>query len=260
MPAKRKILVAFACAVAMAVTPACGEVTSSGTSAGLPSGLGGDPITTPTDRPSGKDSRQQPSIDHIVGSAAHRTGKHVALTFDDGPDPRWTPQVLALLQQYRARATFCMVGNNAQRYPGLVQQVSAAGNVLCNHTMSHDEDLTNQATEAQLSEIAGGRDAILGAAPQSDVTYYRAPAGNFSMPTREIAVELGMQPLAWSVDTRDWTRPGTPAIVARVKQQLRGGSVVLMHDAGGDRSQSVAALRQLLPWLVAQGYEFDVPA
>lgn len=277
MDSKRKTLLALVCSIAVVAASACGGVASDtgddvsagrSTLFGEPDGgaaasatpLDGDSVATPTNAPPADDSRQAPSVDRIVGSTAHKTGKHVALTFDDGPDPRWTPQVLALLEQYEARATFCMVGDNAQRYPGLVRQVAATGNVLCDHTMNHDENLRNQATETQQSEIAGGREAILAAAPQSEVTYYRAPGGNFSLQTRQIAVTLGMQPLAWSVDTRDWTRPGTSAIVAKAKQHLRGSSVVLLHDGGGDRSQSMAALGQLLPWLVAQGYEFDIPA
>jgi peptidoglycan-N-acetylglucosamine deacetylase len=200
----------------------------------------------------------------ILGSTKHREGPHIALTFDDGPDPTWTPQVLDLLDQYHAKATFCLVGTNAKAYPALVRRIAADGHALCDHTMHHDERLPDRPAATRHAEIEDGRAAILAAAPDARVPYYRAPGGAFSRPgndpdsVQKIAAALGMQSLAWSIDTVDWTRPGTAAIVAAVE---RAGShdVVLLHDAGGNRDQTVAALRIVLPWLVAHGYQFDLP-
>jgi peptidoglycan/xylan/chitin deacetylase (PgdA/CDA1 family) len=204
--------------------------------------------------------------DVIVGSTAHRTGRHVALTFDDGPDPTWTPQVLDLLARYHAKATFCLVGANARANPDLVRRIADEGHALCDHTMHHDEQLPAKPAGVRKAEITDCRDAINAAAPDARVRYYRAPAGNFSHSgdpdpdtVQRIAARLGMQPLAWSIDTEDWTRPGVDAIVSAVR---RAGDhdVVLLHDAGGDRSQTVTALGRVLPWLVDHGYEFDLPA
>jgi peptidoglycan/xylan/chitin deacetylase (PgdA/CDA1 family) len=201
----------------------------------------------------------------IIGSTEHRTGgRHIALTFDDGPDPTWTPQVLHLLAQYHATATFCLIGVNVRARPELVRDIAAGGNALCDHTMHHDENLPSRTAAVIRSEIDEDRQAILAAAPGASIRYFRAPAGNFSKPgahvsIQAIAASMGMQPLAWSIDTRDWTEPGTQAIVHAVQRADRH-DVILMHDGGGNRAQTLAALRVLLPWLIAHGYHFDVPA
>jgi peptidoglycan/xylan/chitin deacetylase (PgdA/CDA1 family) len=189
-----------------------------------------------------------------------RTDRVVALTFDDGPDPENTPQVLALLAQYRVVATFCMIGAKAARHPELVRAVVAAGMRLCDHTATHNQHLAHRPEPQIEAEIVGGRADLLTAAG-SDVTieYFRAPAGRWSEPMRHIAARHGMKPLSWSVDPRDWSRPGVAQIVTAVQQQVQPGAVIVMHDGGGQRDQTVAALATLLPWLVGQGYQFDVP-
>ena len=188
-------------------------------------------------------------------------GRVVALTFDDGPHPEYTPQVLGLLARYGAVATFCIVGAEAARHPELVRAVVAAGMALCSHTVSHDENLPARTAEQIESEVVGGRTAVQAAAG-GDVTvpYFRAPAGNWSAPVQEIAARNGMRPLSWAVDSRDWRRPGMDQIVATVQQSVHPGAVVLLHDGGGRRDQTVTALAELLPWLVAQGYGFSLPA
>jgi peptidoglycan/xylan/chitin deacetylase (PgdA/CDA1 family) len=208
----------------------------------------------------------EPSPDVVVGSTEHQAGKHIALTFDDGPDPTWTPRVLDLLDQYDVQATFCVVGENAREHPDLVRRIAGAGHALCDHTMHHDEKLPARPAADRKAEIKDCRDAIIDAAPDADVRYFRAPAGAFSRPgdpdpdsVQRIAARLGMQPLAWSIDTEDWTKPGVAAIVDSV-QQAGDHDVVLLHDAGGDRQQTMTALEKVLPWLVDQGYEFDLPA
>lgn len=188
----------------------------------------------------------------------------VVLTFDDGPHPEYTPQVLDLLARHNAVATFCMLGSEVRRYPHLVRDVVAAGMRLCAHTITHDQNLVTW-PEAQITaEIVGSRDAILDALTAADaatvsVDYFRAPYGIWSEPVQRIAAQHGMRPLSWSVDPRDWSRPGAGQIVAHVRQHVEPGSVILLHDGGGNREQTVAALEELLPWLVEQGYQFDIP-
>jgi peptidoglycan-N-acetylglucosamine deacetylase len=189
-----------------------------------------------------------------------RTDRVVALTFDDGPDPEHTPQVLALLAQYRVVATFCMIGAQATRHPELVRTVVAAGMRLCDHTVTHNPYLAHQPEPQIETEIVGGRAELLAAAGSGvTIDYFRAPAGRWSEPMQRIAARHGMKPLAWSVDPRDWSRPGVAWIVTTVQHQVQPGAVIVMHDGGGRRDQTVAALAELLPWLVAQGYQFDVP-
>jgi peptidoglycan/xylan/chitin deacetylase (PgdA/CDA1 family) len=195
----------------------------------------------------------------LIQHAAH-AGRMVALTFDDGPSPQYTPQVLALLARYQAIATFCMIGSEVVRYPKIVHDVVAAGMSLCDHTVTHDERLRHRSKPRMEAEIVGGRDDVQAAAgPNVPVGYFRAPGGAWSEPMQAIAAHNGMKSLGWSVDTRDWTQPGVAQIMATAQHQVRPGAVILLHDGGGRRDQTVAALGQLLPWLVAQGYQFDVP-
>jgi peptidoglycan/xylan/chitin deacetylase (PgdA/CDA1 family) len=169
--------------------------------------------------------------------------------------------VLALLAQYRVVATFCMIGAEAVRHPELVRQVVAAGMRLCAHTVTHDSHLMHRPEPQIEAEIVNGRTDIQTAAGAPvAVDYFRAPAGRWSDAIRHTAARNGMRPLGWSVDPRDWSRPGVAQIVTAVQQQVRPGAIILMHDGGKPRDQTVAALAELLPWLIAQGYQFDVPA
>ena len=189
-----------------------------------------------------------------------QAGRVVALTFDDGPHTEYTRQVLDLLARYGAVATFCIVGVEAARHPELVRAVAAAGMALCSHTVNHDGNLPAR-TDAQIeAEVVGGQRAVLAAAgPGATVSYFRAPSGHWSQRVQDIAAGNGMRPLSWSVDSRDWQRPGTGQIVATVQRAVHPGAVILMHDGGGRRDQTVAALAELLPWFVEQGYGFAVP-
>ncbi|MFJ9610900.1 polysaccharide deacetylase family protein [Kitasatospora sp. NPDC101176] len=195
-----------------------------------------------------------------VLSSTASGGRTVALTFDDGPGPA-TGQILDLLAQYHAKATFCEIGQNAAANPALVKRVLAAGHRLCDHSVHHPQPFAKLPHDKAAYEISAAKDMIVQAGgPGTQVTWFRAPGGGFNADNEQITAGLGMSSLGWSVDPRDWSRPGVPAIVSTVQNQLKPGGVILMHDGGGDRSQTIAALKQLLPWLVAQGYTFDFPA
>lgn len=220
----------------------------------------GPPPPTARARTAARPARPVVPMPADLVSHLARPDRVVALTFDDGPSPDYTPQVLALLARYRVVATFCMIGPHATRYPELVRTVVAAGMGLCDHTVSHDEHL-GQLPEPQIeAEIVGGRADVRNAAgPDAPIDYFRAPGGRWSDPVRQIAAHNGMKPLSWSLDPRDWSRPGADRIVATVQHQVQPGAVILLHDGGGRRDQTVAALAQLLPWLIAQGYQFVLP-
>ncbi|MFI9360756.1 polysaccharide deacetylase family protein [Kitasatospora sp. NPDC053057] len=195
----------------------------------------------------------------VIGSTASG-GRTVALTFDDGPGPA-TGQILDLLAQYHVKATFCEIGQNAAANPALVKRVLAEGHRLCDHSVHHPQPFAKLPHDKAVYEVTAAHDMIVKAGgPGTEVSWFRAPGGGFNADNEHIAAGLGMSSLAWSVDPRDWSCPGVPAIVSTVQSQLKPGGVILMHDGGGDRSQTVAALKQLLPWLVAQGYTFDLPA
>lgn len=183
----------------------------------------------------------------------------VNITIDDGPDPRWTPQVLDVLREYKVKATFCMVGTQAQAHPDLVKKVVAAGHRLCNHSVSHNTAMDKASPAYQKQQILDAERMITKASGGVRPLYYRAPGGAFTPYSRSLAASRGMRPLGWNVDTKDFERPGTDAIVATVERELPNGPTLLFHDAGGDRSQTVEALRILLPRLKEQGHTYGFP-
>ncbi len=183
----------------------------------------------------------------------------VALTFDDGPDPTWTPQVLAILAREHVPATFFLVGKNAQAHQDLVRQEVAAGHVVGGHTFSHPN--MGQVPEwEQRAQIQGGAWVIEGITGRKPLLF-RAPYGEGdSAPGRrgadELATTLGFHPEGWTDDPADWSRPGTDVIAKRVVEGAGVRTVVLLHDGGGDRSETIAALPHIIETLRAQGYSF----
>jgi peptidoglycan-N-acetylglucosamine deacetylase len=197
-----------------------------------------------------------------VVDRTQRRADSFALTFDDGPDPTYTPQVLEQLDRHRIKATFCVMGRNAIAYPELVRAIAARGHRLCNHTMTHPNlaTLTPEETER---EILGASDAIRAAVPRARIDYFRAPYGSWTDNARNLAASKGMQPLGWSVDTLDWNQPTSTAdrIVEVVRTRFAENGVILMHDAGGNRSQTVAALPRIADFLQCErGYKAAFPA
>ncbi|WP_239583932.1 polysaccharide deacetylase family protein [Herpetosiphon giganteus] len=181
----------------------------------------------------------------------HVSDKVLYLTFDDGPDPTWTPKILALLAQHHTQATFFVLGRNAQTYPEIIEQQRLAGHLLANHSWSHP-DLT-QLDQASVFHELSATQALLGATASS---CFRPPYGKHNQQTTASADQLGLRMVLWDVDSADWKQPGTEEIVARIRSQVRDGAVVLLHDGGGSRQQTIEALEILLPELAAQGYRF----
>ncbi|MEU7975733.1 polysaccharide deacetylase family protein [Micromonospora sp. NPDC049089] len=190
--------------------------------------------------------------DNLFGAHATTGTPRLALTFDDGPDPRYTPQVLALLREYDVRATFCVVGENAQNHPDLIQSIVDDGHTLCNHSWHHDVGLGTRSADAIRSDLLRTNAAIRAAVPNAPIVWYRQPGGAWTYPVVSVARQLGMTPLHWSVDPSDWELPGATKITATVLSQAAPGSVVLLHDAGGDRQGTMDALRRILPDLTAR--------
>lgn len=194
-----------------------------------------------------------------IAHASDKGARGVNITIDDGPDPAWTPQVLDVLREYGVKATFCMVGTQAQAHPDLVKEVVAAGHRLCDHSVSHDTTMDKKSRAYQSQQILDAERMITEASGGVRPMYYRAPGGAFTPYSRTLAASRGMRPLGWNVDTKDFEQPGTDAIVAAVERELPNGPTILFHDAGGDRSQTVEALHRILPRLTEEGYSFGFP-
>jgi peptidoglycan/xylan/chitin deacetylase (PgdA/CDA1 family) len=180
----------------------------------------------------------------------------IALTIDDGPDPVYTPQVLRVLHRYRVTATFSMIGLHVAAYPHLARAVAEDGHHIANHTWTHS-DLVGMPAHRLHTELARTSHAIhsaTGVHPQ----LFRAPYGAWSAAVIRQCEHMGMVPMDWSVDPRDWARPGVRSIVRNIMHNTRPGSIILEHDGGGNRSQTVDALRIVLPRLLREGYHFHV--
>jgi peptidoglycan/xylan/chitin deacetylase (PgdA/CDA1 family) len=184
-------------------------------------------------------------------------GRSLVLTFDDGPDPRYTPEILRTLREYDVRAMFFVCGGMAARNKDLLGEMADDGHLVGNHTWSHPllTKLSRSAIRSEMERTSEVIDDAYGEPP----TWFRAPYGAWNRDAFRIGAELGMEPLGWTIDTLDWTTPGTRSIVGRVRNEAAPGVVVLSHDAGGDRSQSVRALREYLPHLLDSGYHIVVP-
>jgi peptidoglycan-N-acetylglucosamine deacetylase len=183
--------------------------------------------------------------------------KVIALTIDDGPSPVYTPQVLRLLARYRVTATFSMIGIEVTQNPGVARDVVAAGHLISNHTWRH-LDLPLLSRPEVIDEMDRATAAIhhaTGITPHM----FRAPFGAWSRTVLRHCMQTGMTPLDWSVDPRDWARPGVAAIVSNIMHHTQTGSIILEHDGGGDRSETVAALKIVIPRLLDAGYRFATP-
>jgi peptidoglycan-N-acetylglucosamine deacetylase len=183
--------------------------------------------------------------------------KTVALTIDDGPSPIYTPELLAILRQYRVTAAFSMVGRNVAAYPEVAREVTDAGHMVVNHTWDHG-DLASMTAVAVRTEIARATDAIH-AATGKKPAMFRAPYGDWSPAVFRCCEQDQLRPLDWSVDPRDWAIPGVRSIVNTVLKTTQTGSIILEHDGGGNRSETVAALKIWLPRLLDEGYHFTTP-
>lgn len=199
------------------------------------------------------------SSSHVPVRKGEAGRASVALTFDDGPNLRWTPQVLVLLAWAHVHATFCIIGREAEMHPALVRAIVAGGHRLCNHTWDHDEQLPRVSPAHLRDEIHRGQLAVTKASGGVGPWLFRAPAGNWSPAVERAARAEHLAPLKWSVDPRDWSRPGTGRIVSVVLATVRPGGIVLLHDGGGDRSQTLAALKILLQQLARRHYAFELP-
>jgi peptidoglycan/xylan/chitin deacetylase (PgdA/CDA1 family) len=172
--------------------------------------------------------------------------KLAALTFDDGPGTH-TLKVLAALAADHVPATFFVVGSTAAAYPEINAQKKAARHEVENHTWSHPW-LTKVSAEEFYRQVSRTNNAIGGA------RFLRPPYGDSNATVRSLAASMGMRLVFWTVDTRDWERQDVDAIMSHVKAETRPGAIILMHDGGPNRLQTVAAIPVIIDWLFSQGY------
>ena len=185
-------------------------------------------------------------------------GSVVYFTFDDGPHPTYTPQVLDVLARYGAKGTFFVVGQAVGPQAAIVGRMLREGHSVQNHTWAHP-DLSKVGRDQFFSEINATNDAIVAAGARRPGCL-RPPYGARNSSVDGWAAEAGLRITLWQVDPQDWRRPGVDVIVDNIVRFARPGSVILLHDGGGNREQSVAALDRALSRLSSAGYRFEALA
>jgi polysaccharide deacetylase family sporulation protein PdaB len=182
--------------------------------------------------------------------------KLIALTFDDGPNPKYTPQILDILKENQAKATFFVLGQRVRMFPRIVIREVNEGHEIANHTFDHHY-LKHVAPEKLKEEIRQTQEAIFEVTEQMP-RVFRPPGGFYDQALLDLAREDHFTVVMWSwyQDTKDYRRPGADKIVQTVLSHAHNGDIVLFHDLQGDCSQTVAALKKILPELRKQGFEF----
>src|SRR5205814_4776760 len=196
---------------------------------------------------------QFPTLYHEGAGGPHQ----IALTFDDGPDPKWTPKILDILKAENVKAAFFLVGTRAEEYPDLVRRIVAEGHEIGNHTYYHPnlalcwpEHIRVELNATQLLiETITGRSTTLFRPPYAADT---SPSKITELIPPQLAQALGYLVVLENIDPQDWARPGADIILQRVKQQRHDGNIILLHDAGGDRSQTLEALPRIIEYLQAR--------
>ncbi len=180
--------------------------------------------------------------------------KVVALTFDDGPHPLLTPQILDILDEYDAKATFFVVGDMARNYPSVLKEIAKRGHEIGNHTYTHLVE-SSEDCEKLKKEIIDTELTVLDIARQQ-TRLFRPPTGYCCKKAVKMTQELGYKTIVWDIDTMDWAHNTPQKIAQNIQNNVKNGSIILFHDFIGKNSPTVAALKTVLPKLKSEGYRF----
>jgi peptidoglycan/xylan/chitin deacetylase (PgdA/CDA1 family) len=180
--------------------------------------------------------------------------KVVALTFDDGPNPPYTDQILDILDRYQIKATFFVIGRNVEKYPKTVRLILSKGHELGNHSYSHARMIFKSPSFIR-SEIEK-TDRLLNELGVTQDIHFRPPYGRKLLVLPYIITKMHKKNIMWSTDSADYEVPNPEAIKNNVLEHVRHGSIILLHDGEGDRSQTVVATEMLIKEMKEKGYEF----
>jgi cellulose synthase/poly-beta-1,6-N-acetylglucosamine synthase-like glycosyltransferase/peptidoglycan/xylan/chitin deacetylase (PgdA/CDA1 family) len=202
-----------------------------------------------------------PSYTTLYRQGSDPSGHKVVLSFDDGPDPKYTPQILDILKRENVKATFFLVGSRAELYPDLVRRIVREGHEIGNHTYTHPN--VGLIPESQVKVELNATQRLIEAICGRSTTLFRPPYNADANPNKAeeiqpllLAQDLGYWIALEDIDTEDWSRPGVAKILERVRNgRVEGGNIVLLHDAGGNREQTVEALPEIIEYLRNRGDE-----
>ncbi len=192
----------------------------------------------------------------FVRSGPAKGAKLVALTFDDGPEPGQTDAVLNLLRDNNVKATFFVLGDRTGRHPELVKRAADEGHQIANHSFSH-KNFAKESEKEIRRQIVVGQRRIRNAVGGDELTpWIRPPYGRTNARAWKVLKAEKQRVVMWDVDPQDWRRPGTAKIANRVISNVEPGSIVLLHDGGSNRQQTISALPKIIRVLKQRGYEF----
>ena len=180
-------------------------------------------------------------------------GKRIALTFDDGPHPIYTPKILDILEKYGINATFFVIGKNVENYPDAARAILESDSEVGNHTYTHKN--VSRMSEKQLMYELEMTEKAVAALSDRRLCLFRPPEGSYGLPLEKASISKGYDIILWSIDTLDWAHTPANKIISDVKKKISGGDIILMHDytSGGHTCE---ALEKLIPMLLSEGYEF----
>lgn len=181
----------------------------------------------------------------------------VALTFDDGPSPQYTLRILRILKRFDAKATFFMVGNLVERYPDIVRRVLRAGMAIGNHSLGHPNapPFARLGSGELRTQVVGGHRRLDALGVSSQV--FRPPGGSWDPAVLETASAVGERTVLWSVDTQDWRSPKPRFVVRGALKGAEPGSIILLHDGGGNRIPTIKALPRIIRGLRKMGLSLE---
>lgn len=181
--------------------------------------------------------------------------KMISLTFDDGPSPTFTPQILDILKENNVKGTFFVIASEAEKYPEIIKRMVKEGNEIANHTYNHKylKGLPEQEFRQELIQAESSIVRITGIKPK----LFRPPGGYYNDAIVKVSRDLGYKVIIWSWEqqSRDWANPGTNSIIGRVTKNAASGNIIVFHDRGGDRIQTVQALQPIIDALKEKGFK-----
>ncbi len=195
------------------------------------------------------------SVKVNIYKSVPQSGKMIALTFDDGPHPRYTEQILDILKKHDARATFFVIGENIEYYDkGILKRIIDGGHEIGNHTFNHGH--TKQMSEQDFLADVNACHQLVKERYGYEMNIFRPPEGYIDNKVKKAAEELGYSIILWSIDTRDWEHTASSAIVGNIERHAGNGDIILMHDYVSGKSTTLDSLDKIIPKLKAEGYKF----
>jgi peptidoglycan-N-acetylglucosamine deacetylase len=184
----------------------------------------------------------------------HTSQRLVAITFDDGPNPQYTPQILEIFSEAKAKATFFMIGEQMKSHPEVVKQVVEQGHEIGNHTFSHPK-LSQLSIDDCLAEIEQTEKFAVELVGRKPVVF-RPPYFDYNQDTVSLLQQKGYPMIgAVNLEAQDWEQPGVEHILGKSRDVVENGSILIFHDGYGDRSQTIEAVRMLVSELISQDYQ-----